>query len=161
MNWKKIRYGAYAASFAIGLLSAFTPQEDFLFPLGDGAIFAIFAVIAAVTFITFPFWALPFILAIQAINPFSNEKWNEPGHENNPFNLGDPIQFFHFGAWCGLGMFAGTALVSPLGGMHQVVYALLGLIISANMILSVKLCIRIFKNKFTDTTQADPVVVRQ
>jgi hypothetical protein len=94
-------------------------------------------------------------LSIQAINPFSNEKWNKPEHSRNPLNLGDPIHFFHFCSWCGIAYFAGGFLVSPIGGIHQTVLTALGIIMSINMILSVKMCVGIFKGKFSDS-EADP-----
>jgi hypothetical protein len=41
-----------------------------------------------------------FLLAIQALNPYSAEIWHKASWEVNPFLFREPLQFFHCGAYC-------------------------------------------------------------
>ena len=49
--------------------------------------------------ILFGIFGLQFIIGIQALNKKSAKKWFKPSWFCNPFNLGQPLCFFHFCGW--------------------------------------------------------------
>ena len=69
-------------------------------------------------------FALLFIISIQVKNPMSDKKWGIPNWESHPFNLRQPLTFFHFGAFflmsIGLGFLVSWPLSNSLClGMHS------------------------------------------
>lgn len=91
---------------------------------------------------------LQFIIGIQAFNPMSAKKWLRPGWRNNPFNLKQPLQFFHFGGWF---MLAGslTYLPTVIGGSQgSMVLMAMPASFGFGILLGVKLSVLIYRRKF-------------
>jgi hypothetical protein len=95
------------------------------------------------------------LVGMQAANPMSAPVWQRPSWQANPFNLGQPLRFFHFGGWWfvagGCGMLASSVRYgSP-------VWSEAGLVLGAGigMLLGIRLCERVFKSK----VQPDPARV--
>ena len=96
----------------------------------------------------FPYLGLLFIIGMQSINPFSAKQWIKPSHKSNPFNLMQPLLFFHFASYCVLFWSIGILASSLMAGWRVLCDGALMLALSINMIFAVRLCQRIFKNKF-------------
>jgi hypothetical protein len=60
--------------------------------------------------------ALPLVLSLQVANPLTRDKWKKPSWSLNPFDLKDPLQNVHLGAFEFLAMGFGALLSFPLRG---------------------------------------------
>jgi hypothetical protein len=96
--------------------------------------------------------AVPFMLLLvvgfQAFNPFSARRWTKPTWFSNPFNLRDPLQFFHMGAYHFLAGGLGALLSVPFRGIIALPMALLLLACGAGVLLGIQLCIATLRWKF-------------
>lgn len=137
-KWLLIRLGLIAvssAAYAIqGPVSAHAEPPIDLSALVIGLFFGIIG--------------LQFILAIQFVNKKSAEIWESPSWSENPFQMKQPIQFFHLGAW----LFIVSSLVSViqtwLKNPKFILDALMPLVIGVGLLIGVHLSRALFRRKF-------------
>lgn len=153
-TWLKIRIGLIAFGFVSAL---FVPRARFeelrSFPSWVLAVVAGFAVVSLALI---PVMLL-FVIGIQTINPFSDKEWTPPTHHSSPFRLGNPLLFFHFGAFFigagGLGL-----LVSSLwNGLFAAAHGLLVVLGSLMLLVGVRVCMRVFKHKMAAGSPDQPL----
>ena len=88
------------------------------------------------------------ILAIQFMNKKSAEIWEHPSWSENPFQIKQPIQFFHLGAW----LFIASSIVSViqtwLKSPKFILDALMPLVIGVGLLIGVHLSRLLFRRKF-------------
>ncbi|MDK2598330.1 hypothetical protein [Pseudoalteromonas obscura] len=95
---------------------------------------------------------LLFIIGLQAFNPMSAKVWLPPAWKHNPFDLKQPLQFFHFGGWFTL-----------VGSLPSFLFALMsegnkeGMLIAAmqasfglGILIGLRLSALIYHRKFTN-----------
>ena len=87
------------------------------------------------------------IIAIQYVNPFSDKTWTRPTHESNPFHFGNPLLFFHFGAYLGGAGSMGTLLSAIWNGLPALLGGLAGILGAFSVLLGVHLAMRLFRSK--------------
>lgn len=88
------------------------------------------------------------VVGIQAFNPMSAKNWLRPGWRNNPFNLKQPLQFFHFAGWL---MLASSLSYLPAGvGGAQGSMFLVAMPASFGVgtLMGVKLSVILYRRKF-------------
>jgi len=137
-KWLLVRLGLIAvsaAAYAIqGPASAHTEPPIDLSALIMGLFFGIIG--------------LQFVLAIQFINKKSAENWEPPSWSENPFQMKQPIHFFHLGAW----LFIVSSLVSViqtwLKSPKFILDALMPLVIGVGLLIGVHLSRALFRRKF-------------
>lgn len=94
--------------------------------------------------------ALLWVIGIQYVNPLSAKRWTVPGL-NTPFlTLRDPLHFFHAGAYGGLGFGMGFLIAAPFKGADYFLLGCSGLSGFLGMLLGIRLCIRIFSERYAD-----------
>lgn len=91
---------------------------------------------------------LQFVLAIQFVNKKSDMCWEYPSWNENPFQMKQPIQFFHLGAW----LFIISSLVSVIQTWLKkpsfILDALMPLVIGVGLLIGVHLSRVLYRKKF-------------
>jgi len=91
---------------------------------------------------------LQFVIGIQAINPHSDSKWLKPNWHQNPFNLGQPAHFFHFGGWFML-LSSLPPVISVVGESQSVLLSsLMPVIFGIGLLSGVHVSKYVFKKKY-------------
>lgn len=91
---------------------------------------------------------LLFIIGIQVVNPFSGKVWSKPSWESFPFNLKDPLHFFHMGAFYILASTIG-ALISLLFQQKKIGLPILFYFCAGvGVLVGVKLCQFVYRRKY-------------
>ncbi len=137
-KWLLIRLGLIAVSAAAysiqGAVSAHAEPAIDLSALIIGLFFGIIG--------------LQFVLAIQFVNKKSAGVWEPPSWSENPFQIKQPIQFFHLGAW----LFIVSSLVSVIQTWFKnpkfILDALMPLFIGVGLLIGVQLSRALFRRKF-------------
>lgn len=91
---------------------------------------------------------LQVIIGFQAFNPMSAKVWLRPAWKHNPFNVKQPLQFFHFGGWLILAdSLPGFLSVreSNVDNMFLAIQTSFGL----GMLIGVRLSVLIYRKKFS------------
>jgi len=82
------------------------------------------------------------------MNKKSAESWEHPSWNENPFQMKQPIQFFHLGAW----LFITSSIVSVLltwsKSSKYILDALMPLFIGVGLLIGVHLSRLLFRRKF-------------
>src|SRR5688500_6972620 len=68
---------------------------------------------------------LVLVLGIQAISPWSARQWLQPTWDSNPFNLAQPLSWFHMAGWFFVSSGAGLVTAGALGKAGSLPAALL------------------------------------
>jgi hypothetical protein len=136
LNWTIIRVTCVAATL---LSSAFITQvpaqaED------TPAWFLIAAFIFGIV-------GLLFVVGIQRVNPFSAELWRYPKWSINPFQIREPLQFFHFGGNFMIASGAGTALHQIFSGPALHISDCVPLVFGLGILCGVRVCTVVHQNK--------------
>jgi hypothetical protein len=138
----KSKFFRIALITCVAVLSLFTPLEPKANPaINLSALGVIFV---------FTILALLFVVGMQVVNPLSAKVWHKPDWNRNPFNLKDPIQFFHLAAYI---MFAqGAVVLSRLLFSNIPFYleSLVPLVIGAGVLIGIKLAMHLFKVKYPE-----------
>ena len=143
-TWFIIRIILIVLSF-LSALSVPNPQiEELSTASGMDRIF--FLVFLGVGAVLIPFMLLT-VLAIQAINPFSDKIWTPPTNHSNPFRLGNPLLFVHFGVYLCAAAGLGTIISSLWRGLFVAIFGFILLIYSLSILIGVRLSMRVFKHK--------------
>jgi len=94
---------------------------------------------------------LQFVIGIQAMSPQSDDKWLKPNWYQNPFNLGQPAHFFHFGGWLML-LSSLPPVISVVGESKSVLLSsLIPVIFGIGLLSGVHVSKYIFKKKYRNT----------
>jgi hypothetical protein len=91
---------------------------------------------------------LQFVLAIQFVNKKSDEIWKYPSWSENPFQLKQPIQFFHLGAWLLMTSATVSALLTWFKRPEFLFDALMPLFIGVGLFIGVHLSRFLYRRKF-------------
>ena len=88
------------------------------------------------------------VVGVQAVIPFGAKVWTTPTQRANPFNLREPLLFFHFAGFfvgaSGLGFLAASA-----GYIPWLVFRGLGESLGAiGLLVGVEICQRVFKKQY-------------
>jgi hypothetical protein len=100
--WPYVRGGLVAVSLLGGILGTDRRDVDFGYGLHE---------IAAAVFV-FGVVGMLLVIGIQAFNSRSDPEWSYPAWALNPYKLGQPMQFFHFGGYFILAAGVGALLRS-------------------------------------------------
>jgi len=131
----------------LGLLLASAVMYAILGPLSEHASPPIDAIALMVGFF-FGIIGLQFVLAIQFKNKNSAEFWEPPSWNANPFQVKQPIQCFHLGAWLFLTSSSVTALLTWLKNPKFILDALMPLVIGVGLLIGVHLSRLLFRSKY-------------
>ena len=146
-TWLRIRLGFMALVFLAGL---FVPAEQFeelrSRPNRTLATVGVFKVVS----LSFIPLMLLLVIGIQAVNPFSDDKWTVPTHRSNPLRLGNPLLFFHFGAFIGGASGLGMLVSSLWNGLFVAAFGAVVVLGSIMSLVGVRLCSRVFKHKMME-----------
>jgi len=137
-KWLFIRFGLLVASAVMySMLGPLTEHASP--PIGISALMAgfIFGIIG-----------LQFVLAIQFKNRFSAEVWAPPSWNTNPFQMKQPIQCFHLGAWLFITSSFITVLLTWIKSPKYILDALMPLAIGVGLLIGVHLARLLFRSKF-------------
>lgn len=93
--------------------------------------------------------AVPFVVSIRRIRP-GKPFWNYPGWQRNPFNLQQPLQFFHFAGWFFMAMGAGLAAHALRTGVPVSNMALVWLAFGAGVLAGAHLSTRIYRGRMVE-----------
>lgn len=140
-KWKLLRFALISI---VVVASFFTPLEPQAKPPID-----YFALL--VIFLFCPIGLL-FVIGIQFINPQSQRVWNKPAWSLNPINFGDPVQFFHLGAYVMLAQGVVTIIRIVTIGIPIYIEAFIPLVMSGSILLGVKLVMLVFRSKYREST---------
>jgi hypothetical protein len=107
--------------------------------------------LACLAILAFTPVALLFVVGIQAVNPYSAKIWTRPSWYANPFNLRQPLQFFHPSAF--FFMAGGVAAIPalPWAGVSAAPLAFILLTCGVGALLGVCLCVVTFRSKIADS----------
>jgi len=110
--WLRVRQAVYTLQLIAGLgTTIFQPSNSTI----NAEIFD-FPIIIVIPIGILFFTAIPFmtaaVIAFQSINPFTAPTWHIPTHRTNPFQMRDPLHFFHFAGHTILSYGAGVVLAS-------------------------------------------------
>jgi hypothetical protein len=140
--WPYVRGGFVAVSLLGGVLGADRRYVDFGYGLYE---------IAAAVFV-FGIVGMLFVIGIQAFNPRSDREWLYPGWALNPFKLGQPLQFFHFGGYLILAAGVGALLRSLFAHDMPLAEPVVLTFWGAGILVGVWCCTRIFRKKMVRTS---------
>ncbi len=145
--WFKIRLGVYALGLVSGVPTAHQEVSELakFEPWG----LAFLAIPCGVATLLMPLMLL-FVISIQAVNPWSDEKWLRPTHGCNPFRLGNPLLFFHFGAYWFGAIGIGFLLSALWNGVYAVALGVFMLLGAVATLAGVRLSMLVFKSKMAD-----------
>ena len=105
--WRYVRLGLIALAFIATFQSR--AEEPYPYDALQAMSSTDLLAMLATPLVFFPL-SLLLLLGLQTLNPTTVRVWTRPTHSTNPFNLRDPLHFFHFGAYvmgsCGLGYLA-------------------------------------------------------
>ncbi len=96
----------------------------------------------------FGIFGLQFVLAIQFMNKKSAESWEHPSWSENPFQMKQPIQFFHLGAWLFIVSSTVSVLLTWCKNPKFTLDALMPLFIGVGLLIGVHLSRVLYRRKF-------------
>ena len=139
--WLYLRISSVACGVPVGLVAAWRE-------VGPGSVDAQ----VAFYFIALIFGpiALPLVLSLQVDNPLTRDKWRKPSWSLNPFDLKDPFQTVHLGAFEFLAMGFGALLAFPFRGFSAASLAIGLTLLGASIWVGTRLCMVIFRKKIED-----------
>lgn len=111
-------------------------------------------------FVVFTFFfgiiAMLFVVGMQRLNPWTAKEWRYPSWTLNPFQLREPLLFFHFGAYFMLASGIGLLINQVTHGLPITGTSLIQLVFGAGILAGVKVCTLVYKDKMVlanDSTQ--------
>ncbi len=90
---------------------------------------------------------LLFVIGLQALNPRSAPVWNVPSWQANPFQLSQPLQFFHLGGYFALSVGIGSILKSLISGWTLQPGTFMWVVFGIGLLAGVQLCVMVFRRK--------------
>lgn len=91
---------------------------------------------------------LQFIIGVQVINPKSDKLWRNPSWEENPFQLKQPLQFFHFVGFSSICFGISSLIIFGVTQKGYIYETLIPLVMGIGIILGIFVCKLLFKKKF-------------
>lgn len=137
-KWFFVRLGLVAGSAILYVIQG---------PLSEHATPPI-GISALVMGLFFGIFGLQFVLAIQFMNKKSAESWEHPSWSENPFQMKQPIQFFHLGAWLFIVSSTVSALLTWFKNPQFILDAIMPLVIGVGLLIGVHLSRVLFRRKF-------------
>ena len=138
VNWLFVRLTIIALTVVLALFSpAYEFQETPDIAWVSVLVVFIFAVVG-----------IQFVIGIQVFNSVLPKKWIRPGWRSNPFDLKQPLQFFHFAGWF---MLASSLSYLPagFGGTHEsVVMVAMPASCGFGILTGIKLSFLVYRQKF-------------
>ncbi|MCG8550420.1 MAG: hypothetical protein MI799_08470 [Desulfobacterales bacterium] len=141
MKWNYLKFGVSLLNFILG----------FFYVGGNASESAPQITSIDVLMMTFlmPF-ALVFVIGIQYFNSLSEKIWEIPSWFVNPFNLKQPLQFFHFLTFILIAFGLSSSLSLFWNGFNHVPEAIMPLALGCGLLAGLHICIYIFNKKITD-----------
>lgn len=136
LNWTIIRVTLISVAFLSPAFITKSPQQTEDMP----------APFLIATFV-FGIVGLLFVVGMQRINPWSAKLWRYPKWSINPFQIREPLQFFHFGGYFMLASGAGTLLHQILFGPALRISECLPLVFGVGILCGVRACTVVYQNK--------------
>jgi hypothetical protein len=96
--------------------------------------------------------AIPFVLSLQSMNPFSKTPWSRPSWSSNLFDLRQPLQSIHYSAWLFVALGLSLAVYTAWIDSKNLLFVL-PLLIGAGALVGVKLSMLLFRSKLSDAKQ--------
>lgn len=93
------------------------------------------------------FVGLVAVIGLQSKNPFSDRFWSRPSWAANPFDFGNPLQFFHLAGVAFVAYGAVLAARQALSGLGIHPETFLPLVMGVCVLASVRLSERIYRHK--------------
>lgn len=147
-TWFRIRLGLMAFAF-VASPAALTLKVSQFSDMSSGMVWLAFIASVLLSILAMPVLLL-LIFAFQAANPYSDKTWHRPTHQSNPLHFGNPLLFFHFGAYA-IGAGSLGILISAIwNGLPALLGGLAGIVGAFSVMLGRCLAMRIFKNKLPD-----------
>ena len=135
-HWKKVKIAVCALG---GVQSAAVPPSELLsIRWVDAAIMVVVAPLVVVL-----------VAGLQSANPASERQWRRPTWNANPFNLGQPLSFFHLAGWFFFAGGLGLTIPAIRTGPQLLAAPLLLLCVGIGTLTGVRLCEMVFRWKFT------------
>jgi hypothetical protein len=136
LKWIYIRVTFIAAAFLSSALIIQVPTqaEDTSIPFLIAAF--IFGIVG-----------LLFVVGMQRINPLSAKLWRYPNWSINPFQLREPLQFFHFGGYFMLASGAGTTLHQFFFGRALYTSDCLPIVFGLGILCGVRACTVVYQSR--------------
>ncbi len=90
---------------------------------------------------------LLFVIGLQNFNPRSAPVWNIPSWQTNPFQLSQPLQFFHLGGYFALSVGVGIILKTLIRGWTLQPGTFMWVVFGIGLLVGVQLCVMVFRRK--------------
>lgn len=97
---------------------------------------------------------LLFVIGLQALNSRSAPVWNVPSWEANPFQLTQPLQFFHLGGYFALSAGIGSILRSLINEWTLQPGTFMWMVLGIGLLTGVQLCVMVFRRKIKTSEHA-------
>jgi hypothetical protein len=134
--WVWVRIVVLAVSF---LTMLFGPSGSTDVPSIDGYELVAILVLSAL--------GLLFVIGLQAWNPRSALVWNIPSWQANPFQLSQPLQFFHLGGYFALSVGTGMILKTLIKEWTLQPGTFMWVVFGIGLLAGVQLCVMVFRRK--------------
>jgi hypothetical protein len=96
------------------------------------------------------------VIGLQRINPWSASAWQYPDWALNPFELREPVQFFHFTGYVLLAAGLGSLARTLSGAQVLTAETQILVVAGAGQLCGVYACIAIFRSKMAPREQRGP-----
>lgn|SRR5690554_2031716 len=96
--------------------------------------------------------ALLLVIGIQAFNSQSQKVWLKPSWSLNPFNFGDPLQFFHLGGYIMLAQGLVTLLQGLVSSSQINPLVLAPAAMGLGTLIGVHLAVFVYRRKYNENT---------
>lgn len=90
---------------------------------------------------------IPLVLALQYVNPLTDERWLRPSWEENPWNYRQPILSMHMAAWVFMVIGGSVALYTMFIGSNNLLWVFF-FTLGVGVFAGVKLTVAMFSDKF-------------
>lgn len=144
LKWTIIRATFFAAAFLSSALISRTPAPTDDTPMPFLIAAFVFGIVG-----------LLFVVGMQRINPLSAKLWRYPKWSINPFQMREPLQFFHFGGYFMLASGAGTVLHEIFFGPAFQTSDCLPIVFGLGILCGVRACIVVYQNKMVANPDLD------
>jgi hypothetical protein len=98
-------------------------------------------------FFILPIFGLLFVVGLQAVNSRSAPVWDIPSWQANPFQLSQPLLFFHFGGYFALSVGIGMILKTLIKGWAIQPGTFMWVVFGIGLLAGVQLCVMVFRRK--------------
>lgn len=143
-RWTIVRLALIAAAFLSSTLAQLEPAQADPAPGWFLLIVFVFGIVGLLV-----------VVGVQRMNPLSASLWRYPGWSINPFQLREPLQFFHFAACLMVASGAGLCLHMLYLGAGSRTNEALPLVFGLGALCGVRACTLVYKNKMVSEKSSE------